>query len=177
MLQQNTSVRSPRCAPQARHSVSMRASVCAARDERLGIEAAIAPRNVLVVDVVLDAEVVERRQPAELDAARDVGAIRDEVVEQAEDVRGVGAVRRRRQAEQEAGIDAIEDPPVRLGGGVVHLVDDDVVEAARSRSRARFSGRASFATDANTRSAERSLASPTNQPTRAACPAARSSRR
>src|SRR5207248_1521514 len=91
--------------------------------ERVGIEPAVSPRNVLVVDVVLDADVMEWRQPTEVDTAGDVGSIGNEVIEQTEDIRRVGTIRRRRQAEKESWIDAIEDSPIRIGGGVVHLVD------------------------------------------------------
>lgn len=116
-----------------------RGSACAPRSAPRAteprVEPAVAPREVVVVDVVLDADVAEGRQAAELDAAGDVGAVGDEVIEQAEDVGGVGvgAVRGRGQAEQECRIEAIEDPPVRCGGGVVDLVDDDVVEGLASQ--------------------------------------------
>lgn len=97
--------------------------------QAVGVELAVAPRNVVVVDVVLDAEVVKRCEPFELDALGDPRAIRLEVIEQPHDVRGVGAIRRRGQAENEVRIaDVVEDAPVRIGCRVMHLVDHHVVE-------------------------------------------------
>ena len=102
-----TAVGPPR-APQRRHAgLGLRRL-----RERVGIEPAVTPRNVLVVDVVLDADVMEWRQATEVDTARDVGSIGNEVIEQTEDVRRVSTIRRRRQAEKERRIDAIEDPPI-----------------------------------------------------------------
>ena len=114
-------------APRAPQRLHARLRLRRAR-QRLRIEAAIAPWDVRVVDVVLDAEVVERHQPPQLHAAGDVGAIRDEVVEQPEDVRGVRAIRRGRQPQEKTRFQAIEDLPVRRGSRVVNLVHDHVVE-------------------------------------------------
>src|ERR1043165_4501328 len=78
-----------------------------------GIKPAIAPREVLVVDLVLDADIMERCQPAELNAARDIGSVRDEVIEQPEDVRRIRAIWRRGQPEQECRIHASAGSSVR----------------------------------------------------------------
>ena len=97
--------------------------------ERVEIEATIAPRDLGIVDVVLHAEVVERRQSSERDPTSDVGLIRDKIVEEPGDVGGVGAIGRGREAEQKSRIDGGEDASIRLGRGVMNLIDDDVVEA------------------------------------------------
>ena len=103
--------------------------------QRLGVEPAIAPREVRVVDVVLHAVVAKRHEAPDGDASPHVGAVRDEVVEEPQDVGRVGAVGRRREAEEEPRVDCVENPPVRRGRGVVHLIDHDVIETLRAQTR------------------------------------------
>ena len=111
-------------APQALHALlGLRGG-----GESRGVEAAVLPGDVRVVDVVAHAVVGEGDEAASLDGEAEVGAIGDEVVEQAEDVAGVATVRGRREAEQEAGLESLEDAAVGGGVGVVGLVEDDVVE-------------------------------------------------
>ena len=104
------------------------------RRERLRIEASVPPRNVLVVDLVLDAEVVKRNEASKLDTARYSGREGNQVVEQTEDVRGIRAIRRGRQPKQEMRVERIEDAAVGIGSGMVDLVDDDVVEVLRVKT-------------------------------------------
>ena len=94
-----------------------------------GVEAAIAPGNLPVIDrIVIDPVVVERGKQAAFDAGEQVMGENEVVVAQGEDVGLIGAIRRRRQPEQEAGREVIEHAPIGRGGGMVELVNDHVVE-------------------------------------------------
>lgn len=70
--------------------------------ELFRIEALVAPRNVLVVERILEPEVVEGDEASERDASSNVGGVGDAIVEEAEHVASVCAVRGRGQPEQEA---------------------------------------------------------------------------
>ena len=72
-----------------------------------------------------------RLQPCARDRVRqpDLGA--EVPAEVAEHVQAVGALRRRRQAEQHPGADLPQQPLVAGRGGVVELVHDDVGEMVR----------------------------------------------
>lgn len=72
---------------------------------------------------------MERREPAAFDAARDAGFEGEMVVEEAEDVCVVRAVRRGGEAEEEAAVQCGQHAAPRGRGGVVDFVEDDVVEA------------------------------------------------
>src|SRR4051812_3066158 len=70
--------------------------------EGFGIEAAVPPRDVRVVDDVLQPEVCERDEPSGLDPRVQVRAEGEVVVEEPEDVALVRAIRRRGQTEQKS---------------------------------------------------------------------------
>src|SRR5207237_276448 len=91
--------------PQGLHSRFRLGGFC----QPLRIKFLVSPGNLLVVDLVFDAEVVERNQPLQLDAAANVGAIRNEVVEEPMNVRGVSAIWSRGQPEKKLRIDRIKD--------------------------------------------------------------------
>lgn len=79
---------------------------------------------------------MERREPAAFDAARDAGFEREVVVEEAEDVGVVRAVRRGGEAEEEAAVQCGQHAAPRGRGGVVDFVEDDVVVARGSQQLA-----------------------------------------
>ena len=57
----------------------------------------------------------------------------DEVLAaEGEEVASVGALGGRGQSQEELGLEVVDEAPVGAGGGVVELVDDDVVEALRA---------------------------------------------
>jgi hypothetical protein len=97
--------------------------------ERVRVEAPVPPRDVRVIDDVLQPEVRERHEPPGFDADVETGPEREVVVEQPEDVALVRAVRGRGEPEQESRGDTGEDAAVARRVGVVNLVHDDVVEA------------------------------------------------
>jgi hypothetical protein len=104
--------------------------------EGRGIEAAVAPGDVGVVDVVAHAVVGDGHEAAARDAHAEVGAVGDEVVEEGEHVAVVGAVGGGREPEQEGGVEGVEDAAV---GGRVGVVAS--VWASSSWQRARNSTR------------------------------------
>jgi len=94
----------------------------------VAVEAAAAPRDVGVVDLVRKPEVVEGAQQALLDAGGNVAAEDEVLLAQGEQVAPVGAFGRGRESEEEPGVEVVEQPAVGGRGGVVELVHDDVVE-------------------------------------------------
>ena len=112
------------CGPQAFHALAVFEFLL----QRGGIEAAVAPRDLLEVHIVLEPEIVEGNQRAFRDAIADGGLPRQHVVEERCHVHAIGALRGGGEAEGEGGIQPGHDPPVAGGLGVVDFVDDDVVE-------------------------------------------------
>ena len=96
--------------------------------ELLFVEAAAAPGDGGVVHLVRDAEVAEGAEQALLDAGGDVAAVDEVLLTQAEEVAAVGALGGGGEAEEEAGVEVVEDAAVGGGRGVVELVHDEVVE-------------------------------------------------
>ena len=89
------------------------------------------PRHRLQVEAVMDAVVRERRQPVLLDGIPESELGGDPVVEPLQDGPAVGAFRRRRQTQQFAWPQAVQERLVGVGCGVVELVHDHDVEVVR----------------------------------------------
>jgi hypothetical protein len=92
------------------------------------IEAGASPRDVLVVHVVGDAEVAEAREEAALDRLFNVAAVDEVLAAQGKEVATVSALGRGGEAQQEARLEMVDQPPVGGGRGVVELVHHEVVE-------------------------------------------------
>ena len=91
--------------------------------QRLRVETPVAPRDLPVVDgLVIDAEVVEGAEQYEFDAVEQVSAVDQVVVAQAQDVRLVRALRRRREPQQEARAQVLQQAPVGGRRGVVEFI-------------------------------------------------------
>ncbi len=87
-----------------------------------------APGHVPKVETVVDAVVGEGRKVLLVDRVPEPKLGCDPAVEEAENIEPVGAFRRRREAEQLARLQMLEDPRVAGSGRVVELVDHDHVE-------------------------------------------------
>ena len=96
--------------------------------QRLWIELAVTPRDRLEVGGVNQPPVAERGELVASNALDQV-AFEDQVVPtQSEQIGAVHPIWCGGETQQERGVEVLDDPPVRLRGGVVELVDDDVVE-------------------------------------------------
>ena len=94
----------------------------------VGVEGAASPGDGLVVDAVADAEVAEGHQEAAADAFDEPDPGDEVVVAELEQRGAVHAVGSGGQAEEECRLEVVQQLAVGGGGGVVELVDDDVVE-------------------------------------------------
>ena len=104
--------------------------------ERLDVVAPAAPpRDVAEVEAVVDAEVEERREVLLVDRVPEPQLGGDAIVEPVQDRQPVAALGRGGEAEQLDGVEVVEHPLVRRGGGVVELVDDHDVEVIGRRAR------------------------------------------
>ena len=95
------------------------------------VEAGAAPGDVLVVDVVGNAVVVEGAQQSAADPLRHVAAVDEIVAAEREQITAVRALRSGGKAEQELRLEVAEHPAIRPRGRVVEFVDHDVVELVR----------------------------------------------
>ena len=106
-----------------------RPRVASLLDRAVGVEAAVAPGDLLVVHgLVVDAVIDEGAQQAQFDPIEQAAGVDQVVVAQAQDVRLVGALRGGGEAEQEAGPEVLQQAPIDGGGGVVEFVHHDIVE-------------------------------------------------
>ena len=87
-----------------------------------------------VVDLVGDAEVLERAQQVAPNAVDEVATVDEVLLAERQEIAAVRALGRGGEAEEEAGPEVVDEPPVGGGGGVVELVDDDVVERVAGRN-------------------------------------------
>ena len=72
--------------------------------QRIWVEAAIAPGNLFIVDVlVVDSVIAERAEQTPTDAVKEVSVVDQVVITELQDVGLVRAVRRCRQSQQELG--------------------------------------------------------------------------
>ena len=92
------------------------------------VEPAAAPGDRRVVDVVGDPEVAKRAKVAALDALGERALVNQVVRAQRQQVRAVHAVGGRGKSEEECRLKVIDHPAVTAGGGVMELIDYDVVE-------------------------------------------------
>ena len=92
------------------------------------IKAAVAPRDPLEVDVVLEPPIPKRHERPLRDPVADRGLGREDVVEERGHVHAVGALGRGREAERERAFEAGQHAAVARGLRVVHLVDHAVIE-------------------------------------------------
>ena len=102
------------------------------RRQRLLVESRAPPRNVRVVHIVWHAEVVKRREQLSANALDQIAAIDEILLAEREQIAAVAPLGRRREAQQELRVEVGDQLPVGRGGGVVELVDDDVVERVGS---------------------------------------------
>ena len=86
------------------------------------------PRNLGQVESVVDAVVHERAQPLLVDGIPEPKFGGDAVVEPMQDRQIIAAFGSRCQPQEFAGLDVVEQPPIRRGRGMVELIDDDDVE-------------------------------------------------
>ena len=112
------------CAPQAFHALAVFEFLF----QRGGIEAAVAPRDLLEVHIVLESEIVEGHQRAFRDPVADGGLPREYVIEKRCHVHAIGSLRRGGEAQGEGSVQPGHDPPVAGRLGVVDFVDDGIVE-------------------------------------------------
>ena len=99
--------------------------------QRLFVEPGAAPRDVAVVDLVRHPIIMKGTQEPAGDALDQIAAVDEVLAAELEQVATIRALRGRRQAEQEAGLEVVDEPPIGLRRGVVELVDDQVVEGPR----------------------------------------------
>ena len=92
------------------------------------IKPAVAPRDPLEVDVVLEPPIPKRHERPLRDPVADRGLGREDVVEERGHVHAVGALGRGREAERERAFEAGQHAAVARGLRVVHLVDHAVVK-------------------------------------------------
>ncbi len=76
----------------------------------------------------MDAEVEERREVLLVYRVPEAKLGSDAVVEPVQDGQAVAALRCCGEAEKLDGLEVVEQPAVRRGGGMVELIDDDHVE-------------------------------------------------
>ena len=101
-------------------------------DQHFRVELAVAPGNFPVIDrFVEDAEIVEGDKKPTIDAGKQIAFENQVVIAQRQDVGLIATVRRRRQAEQEARREVLQQAPVHRRGGVVEFIDDNVIEVRR----------------------------------------------
>ena len=103
-------------------------SVFQGRFEQGRIEAAVAPGDLLEVDVVLEPPIPKRHERPLRDPVADRGLGREDVVEERSHVDAVGPLGRGREAEREAALKPRQHTPIAGGLGMVHLVDYAVIK-------------------------------------------------
>lgn len=84
---------------------------------------------------VRDAEVAERNQPSESNRLEQSDLIRKVALAEFEQIAVVATKRRRRQPEEKARRKDLQDPAIAIGGGMVELVDHDVIETRQVLAR------------------------------------------
>ena len=104
------------------------------------IKAAVAPRDPLEVNVVLEPPIPKRHERPLRDPVADRGLGREDVVEERGHVDAVGSLGRGREAERERAFEAGQHAAVARGLRVVHLVDHAVIEGP-GRGGGRIEGR------------------------------------
>ena len=97
------------------------------------VESRASPRDVRVIDFVGHAEIAKRTQQPRFDAGNQVLAVHQVFLAQRQQVATVHSFRRRRQTEQESRRKVLNQSAIGAGGGVVKLVDDDVVKLFASK--------------------------------------------
>lgn len=102
------------------------------------VATATAPGHLPQIGSVGNAEVGERYEPLLLDRVPEPELGRDPTVEPIQHRDAVSPFRGRGETEQFDRCDVIEEPPPRVGTGMVKLVDDDDLEAGRRESLQRL---------------------------------------
>ena len=97
--------------------------------EGFGIETVAPPRDVGVVDVVGNAEIMKGAQEPTLDAVDQIASVDEVFSAKSEEVPAVGSLRCGGEPEQETWLEVLDELAVASGGGVVELVNNDVVES------------------------------------------------
>ena len=103
------------------------------RLERAGVEAAVAPGGVAVVDQVGHAVLPERAQQLAGDAGQQVTAVGQVLPAERQQVGAVAAVGRGGEGQQKARLEVLDEALVGRRGGVMKLVHHQVVERVRVR--------------------------------------------
>ena len=127
--------------------------------QRLLVEPRAPPWDVRVVHVVRHAVVVKWREQALAYAFDQIATVDEVLLAQRQQIASVGPLRRGGQPKQELRLEVGDQLPVGRGGGVMELVDDDVVEGVRGELLKMLSP-ARVWIDANTTSASGSFVSP-----------------
>jgi hypothetical protein len=97
--------------------------------ERGRIEPSATPRYWRIVDVICDAEVMERAEVTAFDALGERALVNQVVRAQRQQVSAVHAIGSRGKPKHESRLEMLDHSPIAAGGGVVKLIDDDVVES------------------------------------------------
>ena len=115
---------------QVRHTMEqLKQSFPEGVDYRIVYDPTIFVRNS--IEAVVDPVVDEGCQPVLVDRIPESELGGDATVEPVEQGEAVAAFRRRRESEELARTEVVQELRVRIGGGVMELVDDDDVERVR----------------------------------------------
>lgn len=96
------------------------------------------PRDIAVVNLVRDAEIVKWTQQTVLDALRQVSAINEIFAAECQEVTPVGALGCGGQPQQKPRLEVVDQLPIAPGRSVVKFINHNVVEILRAKGTQMF---------------------------------------